>query len=542
MQIRSITTGGILCALVFVCSVRPAAAQSRPELRAVKLTNVDSRVLSSNESIAEAMEYLASIGVNAVLPVVWNGGWTLYRSATMDSLFGVPVHPQMAGRDPLERVIIEAHRVGIEVYPWLEYGFAAWYSGKNQATGGHLLGRFPQWASRTRDGAIAKKEGFDWISAIHPNAQAFFERLIDEVLSRYDVDGIEFSDRIPAMPVEGGYDSATVAAYREDHRGSVPPADCNNPEWMQWRADRMSRWYAAVRQKIKGKNPRLFVASSPLIQPAGYDDYLLDTKRWVSNGIVDHYIPQLYVRTIEEYRRQLGKALQPIDSVSRSTFYAGILMNIGTGSSAYLISPDYLLKAIRANRDAGVQGEAFFYYEGLRKNHNQLGDTLRATVYSQHAEIPGRNEFQRRPKGIVVEADDPGVVKCGDWSSTSIAGKISVLTSAADGSAKSVDYSVSIPTSGLYGVFVCRTPDMRAAQYVEYKVFSAKDSISKVIDQSNNTVAGWQKIATVSLSAGTQRILRIEAGKKESGRFVFADAVMVMINRRNPADVSGVLR
>jgi len=40
------------------------------EFRAVKLTNVDSRVLFSDEAIAEAMDYLASIGINVILPVV----------------------------------------------------------------------------------------------------------------------------------------------------------------------------------------------------------------------------------------------------------------------------------------------------------------------------------------------------------------------------------------------------------------------------------------------------------------------------------------
>lgn len=61
----------------------------------------------------------------------------------MDSIFGVKIHPQFAGRDPLERLVIEAHRVGIEVYPWFEYGFAAWYSGSGTATSGRIIQKFP---------------------------------------------------------------------------------------------------------------------------------------------------------------------------------------------------------------------------------------------------------------------------------------------------------------------------------------------------------------------------------------------------------------
>ena len=42
------------------------AAQPLAELRAMKLTTVDSRVLFTGDSIAAAMDYLASIGVMPV--------------------------------------------------------------------------------------------------------------------------------------------------------------------------------------------------------------------------------------------------------------------------------------------------------------------------------------------------------------------------------------------------------------------------------------------------------------------------------------------
>ena len=36
-----------------------------------------------------------------------------------------PLRPRLTGRDVLEVVLREAHRNGIEVYPWFEYGFAS---------------------------------------------------------------------------------------------------------------------------------------------------------------------------------------------------------------------------------------------------------------------------------------------------------------------------------------------------------------------------------------------------------------------------------
>ncbi|MBN1638294.1 MAG: family 10 glycosylhydrolase, partial [Ignavibacteriales bacterium] len=143
-------------------------SQLLEEFRGVKLTNVDSQILFTDDNIAAGMDFLSSKGINAVLTVCWNGGWTLYPSQVMDSLFGKEIHSSFTGRDPLKRVIIEAHRNGIEVYPWFEYGFAAWYSGGTSPFGGHILQTFPDWASRNYDGSITTENGFDWMQAINP--------------------------------------------------------------------------------------------------------------------------------------------------------------------------------------------------------------------------------------------------------------------------------------------------------------------------------------------------------------------------------------
>jgi uncharacterized lipoprotein YddW (UPF0748 family) len=225
-------------------------SQPLQEFRAVKLTNVDSNILFTDLNIAQGMDYLASVNVNAVLCVVWNGGYTLYPSNTMDSLFEKPIHPSFTGRDALERVIIEAHRNGIEVYPWFEYGFAAWYSGDNPPSGGHILQAKPDWACRLSNGQITKKNGFDWMSAIHPEVQDFMNKLIIEVM-QYDIDGIEFSDRIPAMPIEGGYEPYTVSLYQLEHSGENPPTNFYDVNWKRWRANKMNQWYGNVRNLIK---------------------------------------------------------------------------------------------------------------------------------------------------------------------------------------------------------------------------------------------------------------------------------------------------
>lgn len=507
-------------------------AQTLQEFRAVKLTNVDSNVLFSDQNIAQAMDYLASLNFNAVLTVVWSQAHTLYPSRTMDSLFSKPIHPNFVGRDVLERVIIEAHRNGIEVYPWFEYGFAAWYSGDNPAWGGHIIQSKPDWACRLSNGQIAKKNGFDWMSAIHPEVQDFMNKLIKEVM-QYDIDGIEFSDRIPAMPIEGGYEPYTVSLYQSEHNGQNPPLNYNDASWKRWRANKLNQWYKNVRTMIKSYDQNLFVSTSPSLYPWGYENYLQDAKTWLDSGICDQFIPQLYRYTFPEYLYELNQSIILAGPQNLNKLFAGILMNIGIPPNDYLISIDYLLSALQANRQRGVMGEAYFYYEGLRKNNNKLGDTLKATFYNQPALMPGRNGNIRRPKATIKNENENGVTIIGSWSTFPMPGfREHILRTDQTSSYAAITYELQVPFDAYFDVYAYLTPNIVWTKQARYVVYSNNDSIEVIIDQSNTNKSGWQKIGNVYLTQGIKKILKIDNSYLEPGRWLVADAVMIMINRK----------
>ena len=137
-----------------------------------------------------------------VFPVVWNKAVTQFPSQVMLQNFGVEINPQYRGRDILAEVITAAHRVGLKVIPWFEYGFASSYN----SNGGVLLKKKPQWAALDSKGNLLNKNGFEWLNALDFEVQDFLSSLILEVVNNYDVDGIQGDDRLPALPSEGGYD------------------------------------------------------------------------------------------------------------------------------------------------------------------------------------------------------------------------------------------------------------------------------------------------------------------------------------------------
>jgi uncharacterized lipoprotein YddW (UPF0748 family) len=524
----------IVFSVIFILSFHAATKpQQLEELRAVKLTETDSQILFTDENIAEAMDYLASIGINAVLPVVLNGGYTQYPSAVMDSLFAKPIDPKFSGRDPLARVIIEAHRNGIEVYPWFEYGFASYYSGGTPPFGGHILQTYPNWACKTSDGQIATKNGFDWMSGIHPEVQDFILSLVDEVIQNYDLDGVEFSDRIPAMPVEGGYEEYTVELYKDENNGNEPPANYSDANWIRWRADKLNEFYADVNSLVKGFDENLFVASSPSIYPWAYQEYLQDPPTWVNEGIVDHFVPQLYRYNLADYIFELNKSINQIDASKRDRIFAGILMNVGS----YIISPDFLLNSMQTNRDKNINGEAFFFYEGLRKNNDELGDTIHSVYYSEPAIVPLRNGFSRRPKADIVNEDDSSSVNLiGTWQTIPFNGFQPNILVSDQADYTSIEYLFNISMEAWYDVYAYMVPNTINSDSAHYTIYNSVDSSEVYVDQSNLNKKGWQKLSTEFLPSGLSTIVKLDNQGLEAGKYISADAVMLMINRKLSPD------
>lgn len=344
------------------------------ELRGVWLTNVDSRVLYSRDAIARAMDFLAQTGFNVVFPVVWNKALTLFPSQTMLQTFGKEIDPAHKGRDPLEEVIQEAHRVGLKVIPWFEYGFVSSY----KQNGGHILAKKPQWAAKDSKGNLLVKNGFEWMNSLDSEVQDFLLQIILEVVKNYDVDGIQGDDRIPALPSEGGYDEKTLQRYYQEF--NCYPHFCHhNPQWLQWRAAILTDFLSRLYREVKAIKPKILVSMSPGIFNWCYREYLQDYPAWMEQEIVDLIHPQLYRRDFLSYKNLVDRLVQlHLKSGKLHQVFPGILIKVG----AYRISEYELLRAIAYNRKMNINGEILFFYEGLRHNNDALAKALRQGPYA----------------------------------------------------------------------------------------------------------------------------------------------------------------
>ncbi len=374
---------------------------SLTEIRGVWLTTTASKVFDSRQNIVEAMDFVAKAGFNVVFPVVWNKAATQFPSQVMQQHFGVEINPQYRGRDVLAEVIIEAHRVGLKVIPWFEYGFASSYN----SNGGMLLAKKPQWAARDCKGNLLNKNGFEWLNALDCEVQDFLLSLILEVVNNYDVDGIQGDDRLPALPSEGGYDNVTIERYKKEF-GKNPPQNSKDSQWLQWRANILTDFLARLYKEVKAVNNNLLISMAPNIHDWALKEYLQDSQTWLQRGLVDIINPQIYRRDFNSYKSVVDRLVkQQFTDNNQAKFAPGVLMKLGS----YNISADYLLQLIEYNRTCGIKGEVFFFYEGLRDNNNALAEVLKQNYYAKSAKFPcledlnqggGREEVFRQKRGL----------------------------------------------------------------------------------------------------------------------------------------------
>ncbi len=549
LNAQSTTTQGAGADSTFV-DPHPYLAQTDfvEEVRGVWVTNVASNVLYSKDEIARAMDYLAANGINVVFPVVWNKSETQYRSQIMKDRFGIEIERafETQGRDPLAELIVEAHRNGMEVIPWFEYGFAAAFG---DPTGGRLVQRNPHWASRDINGNIAERNGFYWLNALHPEVQDFMNSLIHEVIDNYDVDGIQGDDRLPAMASNAGYDDFTRDLYASEHNGAQPPT-FNTSDWLLWRADKLTNYLGRLYRSVKDKDEHLIVSMSPSVYRFSLENYLQDSPRWLDSMYVDMIHDQMYRYDVPAYLNILQAALGPrpgstggyVKPVHRNKLFPGIIVRAGNR----FVTPAQVRQKIAYNRQYGIHGEVFFFYEGMGAANDYLADTLRTYFYDKPAVLPFREGLRRRPPGTIVNETDASAQRTTGWQAViptqTPRGYRGVSLRADAGSKAEIGYTMNVEHDAWYNVYAYVPYDQAnasiATESAVYTVYynNGADSLITPIDQSEFRNRGWMHIGNVYLEEGAQEVVRIRA-RDASGGVVFADATMLLIDRKKSPDV-----
>ena len=252
-----------------------------------KRTTEQNKVYFRNE-----LDKLQEAGVNAVVFQIRPFADALYHSDIEPwsaYLTGVTGRAPETDWDPLQFMIEECHARGMELHAWLNPYRSVTLTEKLPAD--HQTKK-EHWRFITFHGRYYYDPGL-------PENRAHINKVVKDIVTRYDVDAIHMDDYFYPYPKQG-LRFADDASYRRFGNGM-------NLE--DWRRDNVNKLIEELSETIHSTKPWVRFGISPFgiwrnkkSDPDGsdtnglqnYDNLYADVILWAKNGWIDYQVPQLY--------------------------------------------------------------------------------------------------------------------------------------------------------------------------------------------------------------------------------------------------------
>lgn len=343
-------------------------------------------------ALISILDHHKATGINAIF---------LQVRSQCDALYASPIEPWSAdltglqGRapstpwDPVAFAIEECRKRGMEFHAWINpYRAIANYNNIGTFDPSHVARRKPEWLLAAGNQRI--------LNPALPEVRDYVTTVIEDIVTRYDVDGIHFDDYF--YPNAAFNDDAN---YLADPRGFTDRGD--------WRRDNVNMLVQQVSESIKAAKPWVKFGISPSgiyrnsTNPAigsatsGLQHYVTlyaDSRKWLQEGWIDYLAPQVYW-----YIGQSGANYSVLIPWWNNNAYgrhiyigmAGYKVN-DPAQGAHWANPSQIPNQVRMNRDAAhsnIYGQAIYNTSSLR-SATKLGfrDSLRYDFYSKPALMP----------------------------------------------------------------------------------------------------------------------------------------------------------
>ena len=290
----------LLLTMMFLL-VMTAGAQKR-EMRGAWIQCVNGQfqgmgTVKMQQTLTYQLDELQKDGVNVIIFQVRPECDALYESKIepwsrfLTGKQGVAPQPYW---DPLQWMITECHKRGMELHAWIN-PYRAKTKGTHQLASNHIAVRKPM-------SCFAYDEQFILNPGMAENRDYICE-VAKDIVSRYDVDGIHMDDYFYPYPVKG--ESIPDDELFRAHSNGIK--DQND-----WRRYNVNLFIEQFYKTIHETKPWVKVGISPFgiyrnkksssigsntngLQ--NYDELYADILLWVNNGWLDYCVPQIYWET-----------------------------------------------------------------------------------------------------------------------------------------------------------------------------------------------------------------------------------------------------
>ncbi len=354
-----------LLLLLFVgCSALRVVHAAPAEVRGTWLTTTGVDHIRSGLNTNAVMSDLRDIGLNTVYVETWKNGYTNFPSATLSSFTGSSDRSPFLGssRDLLDETLIHAHRNGLNYIGWFEYGFSAQFVGSGGAPSNPLATKMRNngWLLEDQLGQYGNaSNGFAWMNPAVPEVRQFLIDMTLEAVDHYDLDGIQFDDRL-AWPREFGWDATTAAPYAQETGRSLP-SNVDDTRFRNWRQAKVSLFAQELTAAIRDRRPHLHLSVSPSITDFSDVQYNAEWPEWQDDSLFDEYAVQVYRNNIASFNSTIGGQVAQFGANELDQFVVGLRGGTATpGSETPYADLQAMIEKSRVEQTAGHS--IFFSY------------------------------------------------------------------------------------------------------------------------------------------------------------------------------------
>ena len=328
-------------------------------------------------------------GMNAIIMQVRPSGDAIYPSTLepwSEYLMGTQGLPPSPFYDPLEFMIAETHKRGMEFHAWINPYRAVFNVKKSSIAPSHITRIHPEWFLTYGD----KK----YFNPGLPQVWQHTNRIVRDLVSRYDIDAIHMDDYFYPYRI-AGKEFPDEKTYQQYSRG------LSKDDWRRSNCDTIvKQLYATIHQikpgvgfgispfgiwRNKSKDPR---GSDTKAGQTNYDDLYADILLWLEKGWVDYIAPQIYW----EHDHPLVNYDTLIQWWNKNSYgknlYIGHGMYKAGTSSAWRDKNEmpYQIKKMRALEN--TNGSIYFSSSSFNNNINNWNDSLQQNYYQKPALLP----------------------------------------------------------------------------------------------------------------------------------------------------------
>ena len=403
----------LFLACSYVCS------QNKREFRGAWIQAVNGQWVGvgtqkMQQTLTYQLDELMKDGVNAIIFQIRPECDALYQSNIepwsrfLTGKQGVAPSPYW---DPLQWMVTECHKRGMELHAWIN-PYRAKTKTTHELDSRHVAIRHPEWVFEYDDQYI--------LNPAIPECRNFICHVVGDIVRRYDVDGLHIDDYFYPYPA-AGQTIPDDQLFRSNPRGFTNKGD--------WRRDNVNLFIRQLSDTIHQNKPWVKFGVSPFgiyrnkkNDPNGsntnglqnYDDLYADVLLWVNKGWVDYNVPQLYWEIghkSADYQELIGwwnryASNRPLfigEDVERTVKNADL-----RNPNIHQLAAKVQLRSQMRN----VQGAVLWYAKAAVDNIGNYGTSLRSTYWRYPALQPKMDFIDgkapkkvRRPKVINTQED-----------------------------------------------------------------------------------------------------------------------------------------